>query len=170
MLNPHRLVRALETITIWSGRALPWLMLPLVVLTFSVVLLRYGFDFGRIAMQEGITYLHAFIVMLCMAYTLRKNEHVRVDIFYRGMSRKLRALVDIIGGLLFLTPVCLTILIVSWGYVTQSWSLLEGSSEAGGLPLVFILKTLIPLMALLLLIQGVADMIRNIALIKNERP
>ncbi len=168
MLNPRAIAHRLETIAVHTGRVLPWLLLPLVVLTFSVVVLRYGFDFGRIALQEGVTYLHALVLMSCMAYTLRENEHVRVDIFYSKMSRRRRAIVDLAGGLLLLLPICLTILVTSWGYVAQSWRLLEGSPEAGGLPLVFALKTLIPLMAVLLMIQGIADIIRNVGVIKGD--
>ncbi len=168
MLNPRRIARRLEAVAVRAGRVLPWLMLPLAGLTFSVVVLRYGFDFGRIALQESITYLHALILTLCMGYTLRENGHVRVDIFYSRMSRRRRAVVDLIGSLLFLTPICLTILVTGWDYAARSWLLLEGSPEAGGLPLVFALKTLIPLMAALLLIQGVADIIRNVGLIRGD--
>ena len=169
MLNPAVIARRLEVLAIWSGRLLPWLMVPLIALTFGIVVLRYGFDFGSIAVQEGVTYLHALIMMLCMGYTLSKNEHVRVDILYHNMSRRQRAWVDFLGGLLFLMPTSLTILIVSWNYAAQSWVLLEGSPESGGLPLVFILKTLIPLMALLVLAQGIADVLRNYTVIKGEQ-
>ena len=167
-LNSHHIAYVMETVSIQVGRILIWLMLPLAMLTFSVVFLRYGFDFGRIALQEGITYLHAFILMLCMGYTFHENQHVRVDIFYNKMSNKKRALVNLVGNLLFLAPMCLTILITSWNYVVQSWLILEGSPESGGLPLVFILKTLIPLMAVSLLMQGIANTIRNIDTIKGN--
>lgn len=162
MLNPDAVVRRLEAVSVWCGRVFPWLILPLAALTFGSVVMRYGFDFGRIALQEVGTYLHSFILMLCMSYTLHGNGHVRVDIFYTKMSRRKRAAVDLAGTLLFLVPVSLTILVSSWGYVAQSWLSLEGSPEAGGLPLVFVLKSLIPLMAGLLLVQAVADVIRHV--------
>ena len=168
MLNPDAIARGLETVAAWCGRAFPWLMLPLAGLTFGVVALRYGFDFGRIALQEAIVYLHAFILMPCMSYTLLKNGHVRVDVFYRKTSRRTRALIDLVGTVLFLMPTCLVLLITSRSYVTQSWLLLESSPEAGGLPLVFVLKTLIPVTATLLLIQGTADVIRNAASLRND--
>ncbi len=154
-------------LAVWCGRVFPWLILPLAVLTFGSVVMRYGFDFGRIALQEASTYLHSFILMLCMSYTLHRNGHVRVDIFYNKMSRRKRAAVDLAGAVLFLVPVSLTVLVSSWGYVAQSWLSLEGSHEAGGLPLVFLLKTLIPLMAALLLVQGVADIIRNAKVVRG---
>lgn len=162
MLSLEKIARCLEVIAVYTGRTLPWLMLPMVVLTFGVVVLRYGFDFGLIALQESVVYLHALVLMLCMAYTLYRDEHVRVDIFYARMSGKKRTLVNLFGNLLFLVPMCLVILIGSWGYVAQSWRVLEGSPEAGGLPLVFVLKTLIPLMALLLLLQATANIIRTV--------
>lgn len=162
-----RLAGVFETVATLAGRLVPWLMVPLAALVFAVVVLRYGFDFGRIALQEGATYLHALILMLGMGYTLREKGHVRVDIFYSRMSRRRRAMVDLAGDLLLLVPTCLVIFIVSTGYVARSWRVLEGSTEAGGLPLVFVLKTLIPVMAVLLLIQGVADAIRNVGVLRR---
>jgi TRAP-type mannitol/chloroaromatic compound transport system permease small subunit len=138
------------------GRFIAWLVLAMVCITFSVVVLRYGFNFGRIALQESTTYLHAFVFMLAGAYTLKHNEHVRVDIFYQGMSVKNKARVDLFGTLFLLLPFAGFILWVSYDYVLNSWKLLEGSREAGGLPLVFVLKTLIPLMAILLFLQAIS--------------
>lgn len=161
-------VRRLDAVAAWCGRVFPWLIPALAALTFGDVVLRYGFDFGRIALQEGETYLHAFVLMLCMSYTLHRNEHVRVDIFYAKMTRRRRAVVNLAGALLFLAPMCVTILVSSWNYVAQSWSLLEGSSEAGGLPLVFLLKTMIPAMAVLLLIQAAAEIARNLGVIRGS--
>ena len=167
MLNLDRTARCLESISVYIGRVLPWLLLPMAILTFGVVILRYGFDFGFIALQESITYLHAFVLMLCMGYTFYKDGHVRVDIFYSRLSDKKRALVDLTGNLLFLMPMCLVIFFGSQSYVAQSWRVLEASYEAGGLPLVFILKTLIPMMALLLLVQAIASFIRNVIIIRK---
>jgi TRAP-type mannitol/chloroaromatic compound transport system permease small subunit len=141
----------------WTGRLMAWLTLGMVGVTFSVVVLRYLFNTGSIALQESITVMHALIFMLGAAYTLRHEGHVRVDIFYRRFGVRGRAWVDLLGVmLLLLLPVTLFIIWVSWEYVASSWSLHEGSREAGGLPGVYLLKSLIPLMALLLLLQGVA--------------
>jgi TRAP-type mannitol/chloroaromatic compound transport system permease small subunit len=121
----------------------------------------YGFNLGWIAMQESVMYLHAMVFLLGSAHALKSNEHVRVDIFYRGFSAQRKAWVDILGSLFLLLPVNIFILIVSWGYVASSWSMFEGSQEAGGLPLVFILKTLILLFALTMTLQGIAEIIRH---------
>jgi TRAP-type mannitol/chloroaromatic compound transport system permease small subunit len=126
-----------------------------------VVVLRYGFDAGSIALQESVTYMHAMLFMLGAAYTLQLNGHVRVDIFYQRFGPRGRAWVDLLGTLFLLIPVCLYILTSSWGYVTESWAVNEGSREAGGLPYVYWLKTLLVAMPLLLLLQGVAWLLRS---------
>lgn len=143
-----------------------WLTLLMVLLVFTIVLLRYGFDLGWIAMQESALYLHAMVFLLGAAHTLKADEHVRVDIFYRKASPARQAWIDILGTLLLLVPVNLAILIVSWDYAAKSWGLFEGSAEAGGLPLVFILKSLIPLFALTMLLQGIAQILTKIPLLK----
>ena len=138
------------------GQFAAWLVLAMVFITFLVVVLRYGFNFGRISLQESITYLHAFVFMLAGAYTLKHNQHVRVDIFYQDMSTHSKSKVDLFGTLFLLLPFVGFILWVSFDYVLNSWKLLEGSREAGGLPFVYILKTLIPLMAMLLFLQAIS--------------
>ncbi len=142
------------------GQLAAWLILVLVFITFLVVVLRYGFNFGRISLQESTTYLHAFVFMLAGAYTLKYNEHVRVDIFYQDMSTRNKAKVDLFGTLFLLLPFAGFILWVSFDYVMNSWKLLESSREAGGLPFVYILKTFIPLMAVLLFLQAISLAVR----------
>jgi TRAP-type mannitol/chloroaromatic compound transport system permease small subunit len=156
-----RLAGRLDSVNAWVGRAIAWLALAMVLVTFLVVVLRYGFDTGSIALQESVTYMHAMLFMLGAAYTLQRDGHVRVDIFYQGFSRRGRAWVDLLGTLVLLVPVCLFILASSWGYVAESWAVHEGSREAGGLPYVYWLKSLMVLMPLLLLLQGVVWMLRN---------
>ena len=153
----QRLSARLDGFAEWTGRAISWLTLLMVLDTFAVVVLRYVFSLGWIAMQESVTYLHAFVFMLGAAYTLRHDAHVRVDIVYRGLGPRARATLDLIGTFIFLLPVCGFILWASWGYVATSWSLQEGSPEAGGLPLVYILKTAMPAMAVLVMIQGLSQ-------------
>lgn len=138
------------------GQFIAWFVLAMVGVTFLVVVMRYGFNFGRIAIQESITYMHALVFMLAGAYTLKHNEHVRVDIFYQDMSSRNKAKVDFFGTLFLLLPFAIFIIWVSFNYVSNSWKLLEGSREAGGLPLVYLLKTLIPLMAILLFLQAIS--------------
>lgn len=155
------LVAALEAISLWTGRVVAWFSLFMVAITFLVVLLRYAFDLGWIAMQESVTYLHAGLFMLGAAYTLRRNGHVRVDIFYQKLSPRGRAWVDLLGTLLLLYPVCAFIAWVGWDYVVDSWDVKEGSREAGGIPGVYLLKTLIIAMPVLVSMQGMAWILRN---------
>lgn len=148
------IIKHLENFINWSGRTVSWLSLALVLVTFTVVVLRYLFDSGSIALQESMTYLHACVFLIGMAYTLQQDAHVRVDIFYSRFSATGKAWVDLMGACFFLLPFMLFVSWVSWEYVADSWSVLEGSREAGGLPGVFLLKTLILVMAALLTLQA----------------
>jgi len=116
-------------------------------------------------MQESILYLHAALFLLGAAYTLKRDGHVRVDIFYRGFTAKRKALIDLLGSLLLLLPVCSFLLWVSWDYVTAAWSIYEGSQEAGGLPYVYLLKTLIPVAVLLLILQGISQALSSLSIL-----
>ncbi len=160
----------LDQIAEYTGRFISWATLLMVLVTFLVVVLRYVFDLGWIALQESVTYLHASVFMLGAAYTLKHQGHVRVDIFYQKMSPRSRAWVDLLGTLLLLFPFCGFIFWVSWEYVLNSWNVLEGSREAGGLPGVFLLKSLILLLPLTLGLQGLATMLRNIMLLQDQQP
>jgi len=159
----------LDRIAELVGNAAAWMALALVLVTFTVVMLRYLFQLGWIAMQESILYLHASLFLLGAAYTLKKDGHVRVDIFYRGFSAKRKALVDLLGSLLLLLPVCSFLLWASWDYVTIAWSIHEGSQEAGGLPYVYLLKTLIPVAVLLLILQGISQALSSLSTLTSGK-
>jgi TRAP-type mannitol/chloroaromatic compound transport system permease small subunit len=159
----------LELVSERTGRIVAWLLLPMVVGTFVIVLLRYLFDLGWIWMQEGVVWIHAAVFMLAAAYTLRNDEHVRVDIFYRGMSPRGKAIVDIAGTLLLLLPMMIYLIVTSLDYVAVSWDIREGLREAGGLPFPFVplLKSLIPVTAALVILQGVADVLGSIGRLRG---
>lgn len=142
------------------GRAAAWLCLAVVVIQFAVVVLRYAFGIGSIQLQESIVYSHAAMFLLVAAWTLKNNGHVRVDLFYASAGARGKAIVDLIGALSLLIPFAVAILYFSWPYVARSWANFEGSREASGLPLVFVLKTLIPVFAAMLILQGMAQAIR----------
>ena len=154
-------VQIVDAFTDLCGRLLSWLVLFMAVLTTCVVVLRYGFDIGSIATQETVTYMHGCVFLLGAAYALKEGAHVRVDIFYRYFSARTRAWVDSLGGIVFLLPLCAFILASSWGYVSESWGMRESSAEPGGIPAVYLLKTLTPLMAINLALQGIAEILRN---------
>jgi TRAP-type mannitol/chloroaromatic compound transport system permease small subunit len=142
------------------GRTVAWLCLLVVLVQFAVVVLRYVFGIGSIWLTETIIYGHATLFMLASAWTLREGGHVRVDVFYADAGPRRRALVDLCGALLLLLPFMLLLLYFSLPYVARSWSILETSRETSGLPAVYLLKTLIPLFAVLMALQGIAQAVR----------
>jgi TRAP-type mannitol/chloroaromatic compound transport system permease small subunit len=156
----EKLVNIIDSINEKIGNIIAWTVLAMVIITFLVVVLRYGFDWGSIAMQESASYFHALIFMAGAAYTFKHGGHVRVDIFYQKFSDRKKALVEIVGAVFLLIPVCIFILWTSADYVFNSWLQMESSREAGGLPLVFLLKSFIPLFAILLLLQAIASILK----------
>jgi TRAP-type mannitol/chloroaromatic compound transport system permease small subunit len=165
----NKLAGWLQAFNTWVGQAISWLTLAMVLTTFVVVVLRYGFDLGWIAMQESITVMHALVFMLGAAYTLADDEHVRVDIFYSRFGVKGRAGVNCCGVLFLLMPFCLLILITGWDYVASAWRVHEGSSQAGGLPGVYLVKSVILIMPVLLLLQGLAIFLKHLSVLLPRR-
>jgi TRAP-type mannitol/chloroaromatic compound transport system permease small subunit len=161
-------IKACETVSEWSGRAVAWLTLVMVVVTFAVVVLRYAFGMGWIAMQESVLWMHGIVFMLGAAYTLKHDGHVRVDVFYRDASDRARAWTDLLGTVLLLLPLCAFILWASWGYVGDSWAMREQSREAGGLPALYLLKTVIPAAAVLLAVQAAAIAGRCVVILRGK--
>lgn len=157
-----------DRITVSFGVVIRWLTLLMVVLTFAIVVLRYGFNIGWVAMQESVLYLHGLVFMLGAAYTLKADGHVRVDIFYQRYSAKQKALVNLIGTFLLLLPVVVFVFTVSFDYVLTSWRIAEKSSEAGGLPFVYLSKTYLWLFAITLGLQGLAESVRNLQTLLSD--
>jgi TRAP-type mannitol/chloroaromatic compound transport system permease small subunit len=156
----RELARIAGHITVFNGRigaGVSWLTLAMVAVYFGVVVLRYLFSAGSIALQESVTYMHAAVFMLAAAWTLARDGHVRVDIFYSRWSARARDWADLAGSLLFLLPVAVFILAVCIGFVTESWRIRESSAQPGGLPYVYLLKTLILVMAAQLVLQALAQ-------------
>ena len=151
-----QLLAGLSTLTSVIVRPLRWLALIMVLLTFAIVILRYALNSGGVLLQESIMYLHGTLFMLAIALGVGNNTHVRVDILYSRRSPEQQAWIDLVGHILFLSPVAGFMIWVSLPYVSNSWQILEGSSEVGGIPGVFLLKTLIPLTGALLFCQGIA--------------
>lgn len=136
------------------GRGVAWLTLFMTILIFAIVLLRYGFNLGWIWLQESVTYLHALVFMVAAAWAFQTDDHVRVDIFYRDRPERYRLAVNLAGTVLFVVPFSIFLLYIGWDYVAASWANNEASREAGGLPLVWLLKTLILALPALLLLQS----------------
>jgi TRAP-type mannitol/chloroaromatic compound transport system permease small subunit len=156
----QQLSTAIDRLNGWIGRAAAWAVLAMMVVQFSIVVMRSAFGFGSLWMQESLHYLLAILVLLTAGWTLRSDGHVRVDIFYADATARTRAKVDLAGALLLLVPFMAAVIWFSWPYARRAWAILEGSREAGGIPLVFLLKSSIPLFAALMLLQGVAQAVR----------
>ena len=159
----------IDRLTTAVGRVAAWLALAIVLLEFALVVARYLFALGSIWLSETVIYAHATLFMLAAAWTLRAGGHVRVDVFYAEASPRAQAIVDLAGSVLLLLPFALVLVWLGVPYAARSWAVLERSQEASGLPLVFVLKTLIPAFALLMALQGIAQAIRAAALLRNER-
>lgn len=156
-----KIIQLLETITRITATSTAWLILLMVLITCTVVILRKLFDINLISMQESVIYMHAAVFMLATAWALQRGAHVRVDIIYQKLSKSTQAWIDIIGSVFFTIPVMVFIGLISWDYVCESWRIRETSSDPDGLALVFLLKSLIPLMAISVCIQAFAGIARN---------
>lgn len=158
-------ITAINQLNEWVGKVVSWFTLLMVLITFAIVVLRYAFDLGWIALQESVSYLHAFVFMLGAAYTLKHQGHVRVDIFYQRCSPIIQAWIDCIGTVCLLLPFAIFICWSSWEYVMDSWEVQESSRNSGGLAGVYLLKTSILVMAGLLILQSISLLLTNLLVI-----
>lgn len=149
-------IRAVDRLNDAVGRAIAWLTLAMVLIAFVVVVLRYTFSIGWVWLQESYVWMHGIIFMTAAGYTLLHNGHVRVDIIYRGASVRYKAIIDLLGSLLLLMPMMVVVFSTSTDYVFSSWERFEESREAGGLPGLFLLKSVILVFCILLGLQGLS--------------
>lgn len=156
-------LRWADAISELAGRLAALMAIALVALVFGLVVARYGLGLGSVAAQEAVLWLHAAIFLLGLAYALRHGAHVRVDVFSQRWSPRTRAWVEVGAGVLLLLPLCIFMLAMSWDYVAASWSAREGSRDPGGLPGWYLVKALLPVSALLLMLQGLAETLRALA-------
>lgn len=147
------------------GRLCGWLTLLMVLVTVYDVVLRFGFSAGSVAVQELEWHLFGAVILLGAAYTLRKDEHVRVDLLYGRLGTRGKAAIDLLGTLLFLLPFCAAVFYVSLPFVERAYELGEHSENPGGLPYRYAVKALIPAGFLLLTLEGVRQIFRNIGIL-----
>ena len=167
----NRISTFIDGISEWSGRIVAWLVLSMVLLVGYDVTMRYFFRSGSVALQELEWHLFSLIFLLGAAYTLKHDDHVRLDLVYKSsyLSDQQRAWINLLGSLLILIPFCLLIIFCSLPFVGQSFTHAEISPDPGGLPYRWILKLMIPLSFGLLLLQGVGDALKNIVIITESR-
>ncbi len=158
----RNLTNCIDHLNEWIGKTIAWLTLGMVLVTFVIVILRYFFDLGWIALQESVNYMHAMVFMLGAAYTLKQDKHVRVDILYQGLAPRNQAWIDCAGILFLLFPVCGFMIWSSLSYVEDAWQIHEGSRNSGGLPGLYLLKTTLWIMPGLLILQGLALLLQKL--------
>ena len=164
----NKISSLLDSFSERTGRLFAWLTLVMVLVMALIVVLRYVFQFGSIALQESVMYINAMIFTFGAAYTLKENGHVRVDIFYNKLNQRNRAIIDLLGGLLLLLPSAAFICWLSWDYVSVSWRIREASPETSGLPYVYLLKATIIVLTVLLSLQGISQAIKSINTIRQR--
>ena len=158
----------MERLNRFIVHTVPWLTLGMVLVTFVIVILRYLFGRGWVWMQEIALYMHAFTFLLAASYTLARDAHVRVDILYRPLGVRRKALVNLLGSALLLIPCCSVLLYQSLPFVAGSWAVLEGSQDGGGLEAVYLLKTAIPLCFVLLFLQALAIIHHSVQTLRTQ--
>jgi TRAP-type mannitol/chloroaromatic compound transport system permease small subunit len=164
----HDVAAFIDRLTSAIGRSVAWLALAIVLLQFALVVARYVLGFGSIWLTETVIYAHGILFMLAAAWTLQAGGHVRVDVFYADATPRRRALIDLLGALLLLLPFMVVLFWLSAPFAARSWAVLERSQETSGLPLVFLLKSIVPLFAVLMALQGMAQAIRAVRVFRGR--
>ena len=168
MLALSFLSRAIDRINTFVGYLCGLFAFAMVLVVFTVVVMRYGFSVGYIWMQEAYVWLHSFIFMLGSGFTYLANEHVRIDVFYRDASAKYKATVDLIGNIVLLAPFLYIIWKYSYPFVYRSFLMNEVSREAGGMPALFILKSAILWFCLVLFLQLISNVSKSIQVLLSK--
>ncbi|MCL5779152.1 TRAP transporter small permease subunit [Limibaculum sp. FT325] len=163
-----RLAERLDAVNRAVGAVVRWFALAMVLVQFGIVLLRYVFGVSFVALNESVLYLHGALFMLGAGYTLLVDGHVRVDIFHAKLAPRGRTLIDAAGHLMLLLPSMAVLLYYSWPSVRSSWSILEGPISVGGIPASFLLKSLIPAFCVLVIVQGLACLGRDLARLRGK--
>lgn len=170
MLHPQaQWITAIDSINKRIGESIRWFALTMVLLQFAIVMLRYLFGISFIFLSEAVLYMHAALFMIGAGYTMLVDGHVRVDIFYASFSQRKRAVINLLGHLFFLLPMCGLILLMSWKFVVNSWAIFEGPISVGGIPASFLLKTIIPVFCVLLIVQAIAAISRDLLTILTTK-
>jgi len=159
-----KIISIIDAFTECTGKFISIFVIILVLLVGYDVSMRYLLNSGSIAIQELEWHLFSIILLLGSAYTLKHDEHVRLDIFYSSklINDKVRIWLDVLGTLLILLPFCLLIIISAWPFVTQAYIHNEISPDPGGLPARWLIKAAIPLGFFFLLIQGIAEALKKL--------
>lgn len=162
------IVRAISAINWFIGSVFSWLALAIVIVCFTVVVQRYVFSVSILWMRDLYIWLNGAMFTAVAGFALLRNDHVRVDIFYRPASVRRKAIVDLLGVVVFLLPYCWVVFAYAWPFVARSWRIQEGSSNIGGMPGLFVLKTFILVFAFLIALQGIAMALRSLLVLTGN--
>ena len=163
----NQITHLLDSFSEMTGSFCSWFVALMTLITCIVVVMRYGLDLGSVLLQDVVLYLHGALFLLGSSFALKRNAHVRVDIFYRDFSEKKKAFIDLLGHCLFLQPVCWAIFLLSWGFVELSWRIMEVSPEPDGLPFVYLQKSLLIVLCIFLALQSFSEILKNLLKIKS---
>lgn len=162
-------VRLINRLNDLIGRAISWLTLGVVLVCFTVVILRYVMKMGFVWMQDIYVWMHAIAFTIGAGFALRHDRHVRVDIFYRSRGERYRAWVNLFGVIILLLPFVGVVTIWGWEYVGRSWMLAERSSNVGGMPGLYYIKSCLLGFAWLVGLQGLAMAARSILVLTGNK-
>lgn len=173
-MNGNPFTRAIDRLTSHLGRFISWLTLAMVLIGAYNAIARYLGRFIGVNLSSNLYlelqwYLFSLIFLLGAGFALKENAHVRVDVLYGRLRRKAKARIDVIGSLLMLLPFCGFVLWVSWPSIRNSWIVREGSPDPGGLPR-YPLKAVIIVAFVLLVAQGISQLLKDIAVLRGRGP
>ena len=152
-------MRIFNKITHWSYFITKQCFYMMFILVIINIFLRYVFNINFIFMQELVMYMHAFVFLFGISICLKDDKHVRIDVISNKLDVKIKRVIDKIGLVLLIVPFCIFVIYESSPMILSSWNMMEGSSEPGGLPFIYLLKTSIYIFALLILLQALKRLI-----------
>jgi TRAP-type mannitol/chloroaromatic compound transport system permease small subunit len=170
LIGPETYITSTDRFTETVGRATTWLTTIMVIVVCLNVVLRYIFGAGLLALQDASWYIFGVLYLVGAAYTLKHDRHVRVDIIYTNLSPKAKAWVNLLGGIFFLIPFCILGVWISLDFVSVSWNVRETTPDPGGLPARYAIKFMIPLGFTLILMQGLAEILKAYQQIRGKLP
>lgn len=162
------ILRAINGLNRIVGQVFSWLSLAIVVFCFWVVVERYLFSTTRLWMQDLYVWMNGAMFTTVAAFALLREDHVRVDIFYRGARDRTKAIADLVGVVFFLLPFVSVVFIYGLPFVQRSWKYMEGSANVGGMPGLYVLKTFVLVFAVLIGLQALAMVIRSVLILADH--
>jgi len=163
----HKLSKTLDAFSESVGFFCSWFVALMTFITCTVIVMRYGLNMGSVLLQDIVLYLHGALFLLGASFALKRNSHVRVDIIYRSLTERNKGIIDLLGHLIFLQPLCWIVFFISWDFVEFSWKILEVSAEPDGLPFVYLQKSLLLILCVFLSLQSFSEIFKNIIKIKD---